>query len=139
MTPADFLGNLNSFLDDEDSADADILKKMVVDACINIGVPEALNKSLVEITGSLSTASTIHQVFPTEYAQHALSLFQGDFAIARHANVSSFPPASSSSMWMTRSPNHTANVTEEVKQAQRETRKMLSDSSPKKNDPTPIR
>ena len=41
VTPADFLGNLNSFLDDEDSADADILKKMVVDACVNIGVPKA--------------------------------------------------------------------------------------------------
>ena len=55
VTPADFLGNLNSFLDDaEDSADADILKKMVVDACINIGVPEALNKSLVEIRDLLS-------------------------------------------------------------------------------------
>ena len=40
MTPADFLGN-------EDAADADILKKMVVDACIKIGVPEALDKSLV--------------------------------------------------------------------------------------------
>ena len=33
VTPADFLGNLNSFLDDEDSADAD--------ACVNIGVPKA--------------------------------------------------------------------------------------------------
>ena len=33
VTPADFLGNLNSFLDDEDSADAEILKKMVVAAC----------------------------------------------------------------------------------------------------------
>ena len=54
VTPADFLGNLNSFLDDEDSADADILKKMVVDACINIGVPEAFNKSLVEIRDLLS-------------------------------------------------------------------------------------
>ena len=54
MTPADFLGNLNSFLDDEDPADADILKKMVVAACVNIGVPETLNKSLVEIRGLLS-------------------------------------------------------------------------------------
>ena len=32
VTPADFLGNLNNFLDDEDSADADILRNMVVDA-----------------------------------------------------------------------------------------------------------
>ena len=54
MTPADFLGNLNSFLDDEDSADAEILKKMVVMACINVEVPELLNKSLVEIRDLLS-------------------------------------------------------------------------------------
>ena len=47
VTPADFLQNLNNFLDDEDSADADILRKMVVDACVNVGVPDALNKSLV--------------------------------------------------------------------------------------------
>ena len=54
MTPADFLGNLKSFLDDEDSSDAEILKKMVVMACINVEVPELLNNSLVEIRDLLS-------------------------------------------------------------------------------------
>ena len=54
MTPADFLGILNSFLDDENSADAEILKKMVVKACVNIEVPELLNNSLVEIRDLLS-------------------------------------------------------------------------------------
>ena len=54
VTPADFLGNLNSFLDDEDSAGADILRKMVADACVNVGAPDALDKSLVEIRDLLS-------------------------------------------------------------------------------------
>ena len=54
MTPANFLGNLNSFLDDEDSADAEVLKKMVVVACINVEVPELLNNSSVEIRDLLS-------------------------------------------------------------------------------------
>ena len=51
VTPADFLGNLNNFLDDEDSADAGIL---VVNAGTKIGVPEDLDKSLVEIRDMLS-------------------------------------------------------------------------------------
>ena len=45
---------LNNFLDDEDSADADNLRKMVVDACVNVGVPDALDKSWVEIRDLLS-------------------------------------------------------------------------------------
>ena len=54
VTPADFLENLNSFMDDEDSADAEILKKMVVTACINIEVPDLLNNSLIDIRDLLS-------------------------------------------------------------------------------------
>ena len=54
VTPADFLGNLNSFLGDEDSADAEILKKMVVMACINIEVPDLLNNALIDIRDLLS-------------------------------------------------------------------------------------
>ena len=79
VTPADCLGNLNSFLDDEDSADADILKKMVVTACVNIGVPETLNKSLVESRDLLSRFIVYREddpsSIPTEYAQRALSSF----------------------------------------------------------------
>ena len=65
---------------------------------------------------SLSTARTIHQVFPTEYAQHALSLFQGDFAIARHISTGKFVIHVDDEP----KPSDTTNVTEEVKQAQRE-------------------
>ena len=54
VTPADFLGNLNNFLDDEDSADADILRRMVVKACVNVREPEVLNDSLIEIRDLLS-------------------------------------------------------------------------------------
>ena len=54
VTPADFLGNLNSFLDDEDSADANILRKMVVKPCENVEEPELLNNSLVKIRDLLS-------------------------------------------------------------------------------------
>ena len=39
VTPADFLGNLSNFLDDEDSADADMLRKMVIKACETSRIP----------------------------------------------------------------------------------------------------
>ena len=39
------------------SADADILKKMVVDACVNIGVPEALDKNPLWLEASINKLS----------------------------------------------------------------------------------
>ena len=99
VTPADFLGNLNNFLDDEDSADADILRKMVVDACVNVGVPNALDKSLVEIRDLLSRFIVYRGDDPSSISNGVCPacaiIVPRDFAIARHANASSFPPASS--------------------------------------------
>ena len=126
VTPADFLGNLNSFLDDEDSADADILKKMVVDACVNIGVPEALGKSLVEIRDLLSRFIVYREDDPSSISNRVCPacaiiiqmgfcyctacecefISTGKFVI----HVDDDEPK----------PSDTTNVTEEVKQAQRE-------------------
>ena len=126
MTPADFDGNLNSFLDDEDSADADILKKMVVTACVNIGVPEALNKSLVEIRDLLSRFIVCRKDDPSSISNRVCPacaviiprgfcyctacecelISSGKFVI----HLDDDEPK----------PSDTANVTEEVKQAQQE-------------------
>ena len=126
VTPADFLGNLNSFLDGEDSADADILKKMVVDACVNIGVPEALGKSLVEIRDLLSRFIVYREDDPSSISNRVCPacaiiiprrfcycaacecelISTGKFVI----HVDDNEPK----------PSDTTNVTEEVKQAQRE-------------------
>ena len=98
VTPADFDGNLNCFADGEDSADADILKKMVVDACINIGVPEALNKSLVEIRGLLSRFIVYREDDPSSISNRvcpacAIIIPRG-FCYCTACECS-FPPASS--------------------------------------------
>ena len=127
VTPADFLRNLNSFLDDEDSADADVLKKMVVDACVNIGVPEALlGKSLVEITDLLSRFIVYREDDPSSISNRvcpacAINIPRGFCYCAACecefistgkfvAHVDDDEPK----------PSDTTNVTEEVKQAQRE-------------------
>ena len=126
VTPADVLGNLNSFLDDEDSADADILTKMIVDACVNVGVPETLDKSLVEIRDLLSRFIVYREHDPSSISIRVCSacaiivprgfcyctackcefVSTGKFVI----HVDSDEPK----------PSDTTNVTEEVKQAQRE-------------------
>ena len=128
VTPANFLGNFNSFLDDEDSADADILKKMVVDACVNIGVPEALGRSLVEIRDLLSRFIVYRENDPSSISNRVCPacaiiiqmgfcyctackcefIFTGKFVI----HVDGDEPK----------PSDATNVTEEVKQAQRETK-----------------
>ena len=126
MTPADFGRNLNSFLDDEDSADAEILKKMVVMAYINVNVPEMLNDSLVEIRDLLSRfvvyceddpSNISNRVCPTRAtiiprgfcyctACNCELISTGKFII----NVDDEEPKASD----------TTRATEEVKQAQRE-------------------
>ena len=126
VTRADFLGNLNSFLDDEDSADADILSKMVVDACVNVGVPEALDKSLVEIRDLLSRFIVYREDDPSSISNRVCPacaiivprgfsycaacecefISTGKFVI----HVDNDEPK----------PSDITDVTEEVKQAQRE-------------------
>ena len=116
VTPADFLGNLNSFLDDEDSADADILKKMVVDARVNVGVPEALDKSLVEIRDLLSRFIVYREDDPSSISNRvcpacAITVPRGfcycTACKGEFISTGKFEPSFT-------------NVTEEVKQAQRE-------------------
>ena len=127
VTPADFLGNLNSFLDDEDSADADVLKKMVVDACVNIGVPEALlGKSLVEITELLSRFIVYREDDPSSISNRvcpacAIIIPRGFCCCAacecEFISTGKFvAPVDDDEP----KPSDTTDVTEEVKQAQRE-------------------
>ena len=126
VTPAEFLGNLNNFLDDEDSADADILRKMVVDACVNVGVPDALNTSLVEIRDLLGRFIVYREDDPSSISNRVRPactiivprgfcyctacecefISTGKFVI----HVDDDEPK----------PSDTTNVMEELKQAQRE-------------------
>ena len=126
VTPADFLGNLNSFLDDEDSADADILKKMVVDACIKIGVPEALDKSLVEIRGMLSRFIVYREDDPSSISNRvcpacSISIPRGFcYCTACQCEFISTGKFVIHVDDDEAKPSDATNVTEEVKQAQRE-------------------
>ena len=120
-------------------ADADILKKMVVDACINIGVPETLNKSLVEIRDLLSRFIVYREddpssIFPRVCPACAIIIARGFcYCTACECEFISTGKFVIHVDDDEPKPSDTTNVTEEVKQA----RKMLSD--PKKNDPTPMR
>ena len=106
VTPVDFLGNLN-ILDDEDSADADILRRMVVKARINVHEPEVWNDSLIEIrtysAGSSSTARMIHPTYPTGFA---LRVVPRGFCYCTACHCELISTGSSSSMWMTRNPRN---------------------------------
>ena len=126
VTPVDFLGNLNGFLDDEDSADAHILKKMVVDACIKIGVPEALDKSLVEIRDLLSRFIVYREDDPSCISNRvcpacAIIISRGFcYCTACQCEFISTGKFVIHVDNDEAKPSDTTNVTEEVKQAQRE-------------------
>ena len=119
MTPADFLGNLNSFLE----ADADILKKMVVDAC---GVPEALDKWLVEIRDLLSRFIVYCEDDPSSISNRvcpacAIKIPRGFcYCAARQCEFISTGKFVIHVDDDEAKPSDATNVTEEVKQAQRE-------------------
>ena len=126
VSPADFLGNLNSFLDDEDSADAEILKKMVVKACVNIEVPELLNNSLVEIRDLLSRFIVYREDDPSSISNRvcpacAVIIRRGFcYCTACDCELISTGKFVIHMGEDEPKPSDTANVTEEVKQAQRE-------------------
>ena len=117
------LRNLNNFLNDEDSADADILTKMVVDACVNVGVPDALDKLLVEIRDLLSRFIVYREEDPSSISNRvcpacAIVIPRGFYyCTARQCEFISTGKFVIHVDNNEAKPSDTTNVTEEVKQA----------------------
>ena len=127
VTTADFLGNFNSFLDDEDSADADILKKMVVMARVNVQAPEILNDSLsVKIRDLLSRLVVYREDDPSNISNRVCpacaTVIPRGFRYCKACNCELISTGKFIVHVDDEEPivSDTARVTEEVRQAQRE-------------------